>query len=186
MTKIAIIGLAPSAKDVPDDWEWWGLPWDARRAVHCDRLFEMHDERLIFNPEYGRRDDYRDYLSEMIVPIYMQRHHDDIPMSVEYPFEDVEDVFGGVAAHQRYGSMISYMLAMAIIEEPAAIGLWGVDLIDDFDHERPNIAYLLGVASGRYIDVALPSGNTILERRSENNFNGHFVSYPGRYGYLEH
>ena len=175
MRQIAIIGLGPSQKDAPvysSYWEKWGLPWDGNFGAY-DRGFEMHDRALWET----RNVNYLDRLRDSAVPVYMQTSHSDIPASVAYPLKDVVAVTG-----DYFGSSAAYMIGMAIIEKPARIGVWGIDLVDCYDHQRPNFEYLLGLARGLGIDVYVHPESSLLRLRLEDTFNGKTVAYPVRYG----
>ena len=194
MRNIAILGLSPSTHDqVPWDWEVWGLPWDSDYP-RINRFFEMHDRSLLEQPEAGRPDDYWDHLSHL-APVYMQKHHDDIPGSIAFPLADIEKtVFQGFpraewdAQTDWYNSSPAYMLALAIHRDVDTIGLWGVDILDDseFAYERPCLEYLIGLAVGKGIDVVLPEGPTALGKfRGEGIKLGTMSPvYRKRYGYV--
>ena len=172
--KVAIVGLGPSHDDVPwKEWETWGLPWDAW-SPRYDALFEMHD-RSLFETRSGS---YTDDLITSNIPTYMQKKHGDIPMSREYPLRKVSALVG-----DYYGSSIAYMIALAIYLDYSEIGLWGVELSNDYDHQRPNLEYLLGFAKGRGIKVNV-SGGRLLSRRKTDVYQKLGVLYPQRYGEL--
>lgn len=193
---VAIVGLSPSTRHlVPKDFEVYALPWDIEFRSIASKLFEMHDRELLERPESLRSSDYFSELSEFDQPIYMQRHFDDIPASVEYPFNDVmESVFKnfprGKWSSQRdwYNSSPAYMIALAIHEGAEKIGLYGIDVRDDseYAYESPCLEYLIGFAVGKGIEVIIPEGPTHL-----NKFRGEGIklgtmtpTYKDRYGYL--
>ena len=176
MRRIAIIGLGPSGEKHPPDWERWGVPWDSY-APQYDRLFEPHDRALWET----RKGNYLERLQSMTVPIYMQKTHKDIPMSMEYPLEQMQQAFG-----DYFGSTPAYMLAFAVACEPDVIGLWGIDLKDDYDHQRPNLEYLIGIGVGRGIQMHVSQESRLMTHRPEDVFNGKTVIYPERYGYGAH
>lgn len=120
-----------------------------------------------------------DRLREADVPVYMQQAHADIPMSRAYPLAAVSACTG-----DYFGSSVAYMLALAIYEGADEIGLWGVDLSDDYDHQRPNLEYLIGFARGRWREVSVPDGSRLLSRRKTDDYRGVEVKYPERYGVL--
>lgn len=162
-----------------------------------DRLFEMHPREWLEKPEADRPSDYWEKLQEFIDwgPIYMHRHWDDIPMSTPYPFEAVNaDVFAQFprapwdAQDDYYACTPAYMLALAIHEKYERIGLWGIDCAGDseFAKELQCIAYLMGLAQGRGIEVLLPQGPTNLLKYdgSATPFGTVRLTYPRRYGFL--
>ena len=170
-----IVGLGPSHDLVPwREEETWGLPWDAW-SPRYDLLFEMHD-RSLFESK-GKQ--YMDRLRDSDVPVIMQERHDDIPNSVAYPLDAVSSIVG-----DYYGSSVAYMVALAITRKENRIVLYGVDLSDDYDHQRPNLEYLIGFARGRGIEVEVPEGSLLLKRRKTDEYQDMGVIYPERYGSL--
>ncbi len=175
--KVAIVGLGPSHDLVPwEDWETWGLPWDAWFPRYS-MGFEMHDRSLW----HLRGTDYIGRLKSSDVPIYMQRKHDDIRMSKEYPLEDVSKMAG-----DYYGSSLAYMMGLAIHDGFDEIGLWGYELRaeDGYDHQRPNVEYMIGYARASGINVTIARGSDLLTHRTSHVFENKAVTYPDRYGYL--
>lgn len=195
--KVAVIGLSPSTHDQApwDDpeWEKWGLPWDASYPM-IDRFFEMHDRGLLEQPEAKRSDDYWDRL-RLLHPVYMQREWDDIPGAVEFPLEELKETvfknFPRAVWDEQvdwYNSSPAYMIALAIHEGAEAIGLWGIDVLDDseMNQESNCLDFLIGLAIGKGIEVIIPEGPTHL-----NRFRGEGIKlgvmepvYKLRYGYV--
>ncbi len=179
MKPLAIIGLGPTHDDAPwenEGWERWGLAWDAY-APRCHFLFEMHAPDLW--PEMFRSG-YRERLRDHDAPIYMQAPLDDIPGSIEYPLEEVVQYI----KRDYFGSSIAYMIGLAIRQHRRHIGLWGVDLDEDiYDHQKPNLAWLVGLAMGSGIAFDGPSLDSILSYEPVDPQSK--VSYPLRYGTTE-
>lgn len=169
------MGLGPSNSAQPD-CEKWGLPWDGY-APRYDRLFEMHPRDMW----QKRGEAYLERLRILDIEIYMQRIHDDIPMSRVYPLPWVSGLVG-----DYYGSSAAYMLALAIADGHNEIGLYGFELHekDGYDHQRPNLEYMIGFARGQGAKVTVAEGSDLLTHRPEHNFQGESVIYPQRYGYL--
>ena len=72
---------------------------------------------------------------------------------------------------------ISYMLALAIMQKPKNLYLFGVDM--DFgtakeymQNEKANLEYWLGQATGREIQFHLSKGSTLMRRKGRNNYYG--------------
>lgn len=193
--KVAVVGLSPSTHDlVPwGDWEVWGLPWDADYS-RIDRYFEMHDRELLERPEAKRSSDYWERLS-YLSPVYMQQHWDDIPGSIPYPLEELQEtVFKNFPRAKWddqkdwYNSSPAYMIALAIHEGAEKIGLWGIDVLDDseWNLESNCLDFLIGYALGKGIEVEIPAGPTCLNKfRGEGIKLGDMLPvYKLRYGYV--
>lgn len=196
--KVAVVGLSPSTHHLTPwgdpEWEIWGLPWDAEGSSRMHRHFEMHNRELLERPEARRQADYWEHLAQLEC-VYMQQHWDDVPGSVPFPLDDVQqnvfrDFPRGSWDEQKdwYNSSPAYMLALAIHEGAETIGLWGIDVRDDseFAYESPCLEYLIGLAVGRGIEVIIPEGPTHL-----NIFRGEGIKlgemmpvYKKRYGYV--
>ena len=183
--KIAVIGLSRTTHDQApwDDptWEKWGLPWDEGYWPRCDRLFEMHDLRLIKSASC-RKPGYLDRLRELDVPLFMQCAYPEIPNAMAYPFGEVSGVTG-----DYWNSSIGYMLAMAISENPHEIGIYGVDMKanDEYAYQRPNCEYLIGLARGMGIKVTIPEESPLCKFIGDGiRFCNEMPVYDGRYGWL--
>jgi len=174
---VALIGLGESHDLAPWDhsgWELWGLPWDEGYWRYYNRLFEMHDIRLLDSELSQRVPGYIDRLREVEVPLYMQEAY--FPTATKYPF-----VEGKV-----YQSSLAYMLALAIEEGYQNIALFGFDLVDEkYDYQIHNVEYWLGYADGKGINVILPD-NQQFHKFNPNGitFYEFDVTYKDRYGWL--
>lgn len=180
MRQVAIIGLSQTTHDKAPwsdpTWEKWGLPWDEGYWARCDRLFEMHDWRLLGL----RKNAYIARLATVEAPLYMQAAY--LENATPYPFEDVSRVTGAY-----WNSSIGYMLALAITEGVDRIGLWGVDMKgdDEYGYQRPNCEYLIGLARGKGIDVVIPEESPLCKFQGEGiRFLNTNPVYVDRYGWL--
>ena len=162
--KIAVVGTAlETFHDAPyndPEWEIWGMGF-FQRYPQVDVMFEQHYREfwLKYNaPEKV----YIDSLNGLGVPILMNKHYDEIPLSIEYP---LEEMLQKVTAGKKYFcSSVSYMLALAIAKQPEEIGIWGVSLVGEhleYVHQKANAEYLIGVAEGRGIKVFIPEKSPI-------------------------
>lgn len=157
------------------------------------RIFQLHprnwreDERRYLNGGtlppgldancFGRNQQHVDYLRSCGVPVYMQQRYVDIPTCTVYPFDVVRDSIGvALPPHGKRRlwatSTFGYMMALLLTELSCTIDveeLWlaGIELPLGTWRERtwewPNLAYYLGVASGRGIAIKLPQrGSSML------------------------
>lgn len=169
---ICIVGLGPTHDLVPwEEHEVWGLPWDPW-APRYDVLFEMHSPELFRQ----RGEEYISRINDTQLPVYMQEKQEDIPLSASYPMSEVSSLVG-----DYYGSSVAYMLGLSILMGHD-VSLYGVDLSDDYDHQRPNLEYLIGFARGRGLRIDVPEGSLLLKRRKYDSYQGVTVIYPKRYG----
>jgi len=181
--KVAIVGMSPSCANAPwgdASWQKWGLPWHDGYWALMDRLFEMHDMRLLDSEHSKRGKDYFDRLRER--PVYMQEAYPQIQTAVRYPFEDVAHSTGAY-----WNSSIAYAMALAIHEGAKQIGLWGVDMKGDceYGYQKPNMEYLIGLAIGKGIDVYIPESSPLLKfNKTGIRFCDHMPTYTDRYGWL--
>lgn len=178
--KVAVVGLAPSSHDAAPwhdpEWEIWGLPWDGYYHA-CTRLFEMHDISLLDDEHRPRN--YLERLEGLETPVYMQTDE----YGVAYPLEEVIKSIG----RDYFNSSISYMIALAIHEGAEEISIYGCDLSDDeeYAYQRPNVAWLIGLAEGRGITVHVHPASTLMQFNSSGiKFGQNEIEYKTRYGYL--
>ena len=176
--KVVINGMGPTKfKGRPDEgFELWGLPWDTQ-YVNYDRLFEMHDIRLIEVESSRRPEGYIETLKECSVSLYMQEKY--FPNVTAYPFNEMEIDY--------FNSSIAYMIALAIHEKAEFIGVYGVDMQanDEYFYQKPNVEYLLGLAKGKGIEIKLPSESPLLKFCGDGIlFATQYPTYVGRYGRL--
>ncbi len=183
--KVCIVGLAPSTHDAApwDDktWQKWGLPWDGYWA-RMDRLFEMHDLRLIKGQHARYVPDYLDRLRACDVPLYMQQAYDEIPNAKAFPFDEV-----GATTGHYWNSSIAYLMAMAIHEGAEEISIYGVDMDkgEEYAYQRPNMEYLIGLARGKGIKVFIPEASPLCKFQPTGiRFYDHMPTYTDRYGWL--
>lgn len=166
MRKVAIIGRCWSTRaDAPwdQDWEIWSLAWDPLPVTH--RIFEVHQNFRLYLGTQEDGDYHVGGLRMAKVPVYMIDPQPDIPKSVRYPIEEITALVGKTSnGHPYLESSIAYMVALAIHEGVDKIGIWGVDLHCDteYDYQRPNMEYLIGLARGRGIKVFIPPQSALL------------------------
>ena len=201
--KVAIIGYAPSSRGlVPwndPDMERWGLnnmyvlpdmtgAGPDGNGLGYSRWFQIHNPSEI----QVRDKNHSKWLeNQKNVPIvYMQRHYENIPSSVEYPVNRAIEIGRGYLTNS-----ISQMAAMVLLESiqdaPKEIRerygcrwirsathftdlyLYGIDMAThaggvghtegEFSYQRPSVEYWLGLIEGFGINIHIPVQSDILK-----------------------
>lgn len=114
-----------------------------------------------------------DWMKEQTKPIYLQAHDPDIPWSLTFPRQDIQEHFGYYEADGSFvdetffNCSASWLLAFAIMERFQRIELWGIEVArPEFAFERPCIAYWIGRARQAGINVFLPENVTLCKAPS--------------------
>lgn len=185
--KIAIIGFAKDSYGIAPwdnpEWEKWGLPWDITKGWESyDRLFEMHDKSLLDPPIEGstRVPGYYTELLPKIAKVRKLYMNDPIEGAIQYPLELTDVITGGY-----YGSSMSYVLALAIVQKPTDIGIYGINMAaeDEYVYQRASFEFLLGICKGLGINLHLPDTSPLLKFQDQYiNFGKTTILYTGRYG----
>jgi hypothetical protein len=164
-------------------WEIWGLPWDEDEMVsRFTRLFEMHPRDIMSNSKVGRGPEYIERIAELGQPVYFQARAEwpECKTGMTYPLPEVVAELG----RDYFGSSIAYMVALACFERAERIMLWGVHLLDPiYDHQRPNLEYLLGHCEARGITVEIVEPSQLLVHRKVDRLGKLPMRYPTRYGW---
>lgn len=185
MRKICIIGFSQASRDLApdtDDYEYWGMnhlypyvdrPWSL--------WFEMHS-RAYMQQHLAHWDEYDAWLQQPDAPhIMMQDAYPVYPSSVRMPIESMNDAaFHAYNRSPYYASTVAYAIAYAIWLHrtgPTAVhtlAVYGIDMVKDteYEYQRPNCEYLLGLATGLGIRVEVPTQSALLQS-------------PWLYGYQE-
>jgi len=151
MRKIAIVGSAPSSRDLApfddDTWDIWALNYGYNYQKRWDTYFELHNLDLLPSQHIER-------LALLKCPLYIQTPHKRLPNAKLYPLQKVIDYFNT----SYYTNSIAYMLALAIMEEPEEIGIYGVDMAvsPEYRAQRPSCELFIGIAQGKGIKVTMP------------------------------
>lgn len=156
-TKVAILGMTDTVRSAPwgdPEWEIWGCnnlyavdPWGRFRA---DRWFELHpreiadDQRAVTQCRAGvcyviNALEWSDAKNQDAVRTFPK--HD--VMNYGFPY---------------FASTFSWEVALAIHLGFETIGVFGVDLLSGREglFEKASLAYWLGIAQGRGIEVVVP------------------------------
>lgn len=159
---VAIVGFtdhrAEAFKLPHDEWEIWGL--NELHRYHAlplwDRWFEIHDkdELQAGDPEHIKA------LATFDIPVYMQAHYPEIPPSVPFPKEIVEQVLGT----KYFTSSPAWEIGLAITMGARKIHLYGIDMAQESEYarERNCVEFLLGVAKGLGIEIHVPETSDLL------------------------
>lgn len=170
--KVAIVGLSESSRHLApwaeNGWELWGLAWDSQRYTF-DRTFELHDW-----PDLERfyRDKLGPYLDKIQECQNLYMVGDYLRGCIPFPYDEVSKTVG-----DYWCSSIAYMLSLAIHEGAEEIGLYGIDMTDDYGYQKPNCEYLIGFARGRGIKVHIPEQSPLCKHVGPPDRD-----YDGRYG----
>jgi len=129
---------------------------------HVSAWFDLHSLHRL--NEHERTSNHLQFLAQdHHFPIYMQEHFDNIPKSVEFPKDELILKFG-----RQFKSSISWMLALAIVQEYQQIHLVGVDMEIDSDvfgneysEQKPSCEYFIGYARGMGIEVNIPQSSSL-------------------------
>ena len=162
--KICIVGFAPGREKAPYDdpsFEFWGVNemYMAPDVKKIDVLFEIHDYKWI---KEGKR--YKDHLKwlrdQRKTVIMMQTHFDDIPNSVPFPREPLEEAYGSY-----FTNTISWEIALATYIGVEEIHIYGVNMATDIEYQsqRPSCEYYVGIAKGKGIKVYIPPESDLLK-----------------------
>ena len=159
--KIAIVGKAPSSRELApygdESWTIWTLSdlVPRKQAKRFDAQFEFHPVDW-FRQREMQGDDYLAWLRSIRgKPVYMAEPCAEIPESRPFPIQEVLQYF---APWRYFTNTVSYLIAFAIMQDPDAIGVWGVDMAQtqEYREQRPSCEWLLGWAQGKGIQVVLP------------------------------
>lgn len=160
--KVAIVGFAGSSIGLApfndDSFEIWGVNELYKVVPKVDVLFELHDYEMLANKD--RNPAHLEWLRQAKIPVFMQKHFDDIPSSVPFPLDDITDEFG-----RYFTNTISYEIALALQLGFKEIHLYGVDMATNSEYggQRPSVEYFLGVAVGRGVKVHIPAQCDLLK-----------------------
>ena len=167
---VAIVGFAETSRmqvlAEPPETEVWSLNRCHTFLKKWDVWFEVHEEDLYTGKTGLREDGYLKLLKESNVPIYMQHPSPDLPMSLQFPKNEIVEMFG----IDYFTTSIAYMLAMVGYQHKlgnpvAEMHLYGVDMsaFSEYSEQLPCVNYWLGVLTGLGIKVVIPAVSPLLK-----------------------
>ncbi|MBA7574392.1 hypothetical protein ES708_16198 [subsurface metagenome] len=169
------LGFCPVKE--PDKSEYWGCN-NIYKAREVDRLFIMHD---VYVTQYNRGTKIIEEANEKGFPVYTLGKYEELKNNIPYPIKEVIKEFN-IA---YFLTNISYMLALAIMQKPKDLYLFGVDM--DFgtgreymQNEKGCLEFWLGMAIGRKIQFHLSKGSTLVRRKGRGNYYGMVAKTDGR------
>jgi hypothetical protein len=194
--KVALVGFASSSKHLAPytdhSWEIWGMNELYKQVPRWDRLFEIHtlEHLRSESSREGQGEPHLTWLRKqpgpgdpLFCPVYMQKHFDDIPASVELPVAELAAM--GIPGDPPYfTSTPAYMIAMAIAMGYEEIGLWGIDLLEsqEYQYQRPCAEFWCGYAIGKGIKITIASTSALCKANYLYGFT--YPPIPGEYAPL--
>jgi len=149
--KIAMIG--GGVKSMPfvpwhdPAWELWAHATSRHLCVRPPECyFDLHPPELFRDPSKKFWDTtYLHWLRQNTVPIYMQDHYPDIPMSMAFPYLQILHQF-----RAYFSNHLAWMIALAITEGVTHIGIYGCDYANgsEYENQRGSAEYWCGFAEG--------------------------------------
>jgi hypothetical protein len=176
--RIAIVGTAPT---------WRSLPWDdptlevwALNDMHvldlprADRWYDLHPlDRMFFRPAdrktfagevpagfYVRPTNHLQWLRKQTIPVFVQDAAAlGSPNARTFPRAEIEAKFG-----RSFASSPAWMIAHALYEGVTELHVYGIHLATEWEYQKqkPNMTFLLGLAAGLGVKVVLPKGCPLL------------------------
>ena len=160
--KIAVLGSAVSSVGLAPfgdpSWEIWACSPANKPIPRADVWFELH------NPEVKKREglsEYLEWLKHRPFKLFMQAVHPDYPNSAEYPLKAVIEKWGPF----WWTSQIAFMMALAILQKPEAIGLYGIDMAANSEYNQQRLAcqFFIREILNEGIKLVVPPESDLLE-----------------------
>ncbi len=167
--RIAIFGLhrGTQASYSPEDYDQvWRMAHDPE-AASAARIFEAHSEPIA--RKYGG-------------PAYIKRLKEfaaDGLLTTLYHYGDMKGETCWKAEGMKPQSSVAYMMCFAIkemnLDRHDRIGLFGIDMADaeEYGYQRPDMAYLIGMARGLGIPVRIDPASSLLKSQWTAGIYGH-------------
>lgn len=169
---VAILGFTDSRNLAPfgdPRFEIWGIN-ELYRFMDIEkhgftRWFEIHERPVIDGDK-----EHIASLGRFPIPVYMQKHYEDIRASVPFPKAEVEENCGT----NYFTSSIAWMLGLALLEGFEEIHVYGVDMAQETEYfeQRACCEFLIGVAAGRGIKTHVPPQSDLLKAVGQYGWAG--------------
>jgi hypothetical protein len=155
------------------EYESWGLNNLFGVVPNPTRWFEIHriwKEKGVWyrrgkseqsvDGEKSSIKKYLERLDSLKVPVLMHEVNPLIEKSVEFPFKEIMDSF----PFHFYTCTMAWQMGLAILMGFKRIEFYGMDLLDYWErrYQRACLAYWIGVATGRGIDVRMSLDSTFM------------------------
>lgn len=163
--RVAIIGTCPSSRMLApfddESWEIWACSVDnIGKLPRVSRWFELHGDLGWENPpEWENR--FINWLNSQDFTLYVQLKHLFRENAIRFPYEEMIKEFGTY----WFTSMFAWMMAFAIKEGAAEIGLFGADMAanSEYGYQKPAMRRFIELAEDRQIKVTAPMESDILQ-----------------------
>jgi hypothetical protein len=177
--KAIILGTAPT---------WRQAPWQDPDAVimglndayllglpRYDRWYDLHDfSKFVYRPPnqhkvlahtmpvgtFMRPQGHLEWLAKQTCPLWVQRADPRVPHAQVFPREAIEAKLG-----QWFDSTPAWILAHALLEGFKEIHIYGIHLATEWEYvrQKPNMAFLCGVAVGFGVKLVVPRDSPLLQ-----------------------
>lgn len=134
------------------EFDIWGLNClDALMPGAYTLMFNTHKS--------GIPEEHIAHMATSSLYTFMPKVHPSIPKSLEMPFQELIDMFGGA----YFSCTAAWQIALAIAMSYKRIDLWGIDMTEDkeYAYERPCVEYYIGLARGFGIQVGIPDTSAL-------------------------
>lgn len=155
MTKIALVGSAPSSRNLAPfndpSWEIWTCSPSNIDLPRSEAFFEIHAmDTMVRDPALTV---FLAWLRKH-PKLYLQKPHPQFPNALAYPKDEMVAKYGPYF----FTSSLSYMFALAIEQKPTHIGMWGVDMTagEEYAYQRPGCQFFIQKARDLGIEVVIP------------------------------
>lgn len=175
--RAAIIGTAPSYRLTPWDdptLEMWTLNDEWIIPIpRSDRHFDLHpfeqfyfkDPRKKLNAVdvpagyYVRPVGHIEWLAQQSIPVYIQKPDPRVPRGIVFPRAEIEAKYG-----TWFDSTPAWMLGLAMLEGYTEVHIYGIHLATEWEYQKQkaNMTYLIGLARGLGIKVIVPDASPLL------------------------